>query len=383
MQWHEIVFSGKKSKRVLRHLLFWVSWWIYFLCCDYLYRQPVNGNHVQSGQVVMGSFVFIKTALLMLVYSSACYIFIYFLMPQMVKDKWLKPVTGLLLLGVCLFTVTYFMYWDLFPVVNMIFGYPKPVITMTWFWPAVYLGLINPVKVIAAAAIIKYVKHWWIKNQESEKLEREKINTELQLLKAQVQPDFLFTSLNNIYIHAQNASPRASELLLKLSDILSYMLYECDSFLVPLDRELDMMREYMEMEKIRLGDCFEMGLAVHGNSEDKVIAPFLLLPFIENSIKQSNNAGEQGWINLDISIEDNCFFMKLVNGMTSEVPDVSEMVTNNLSAVQKRLTLIYPEHGLKIYGEQEILIVDLKIQLNDAIVPLITKERDPAMEEIR
>ena len=73
------------------------------------------------------------------------------------------------------------------------------------------LGLINATKVVAAAAIIKYVKYWWLKQKESEKLEREKINAELQLLKAQIHPGFLFNALNNIYVYSLAASPRASE----------------------------------------------------------------------------------------------------------------------------------------------------------------------------
>ncbi|MBA2762329.1 MAG: histidine kinase [Segetibacter sp.] len=160
------------------------------------------------------------------------------------------------------------------------------------------LGLIDPLKVVAAAAIIKYVKYWWQKQQESKKLEREKIDAELQLLKAQIHPNFLFTALNNLYVYSLAASPRAPEMLLKLSDLLSYMLYECDEPLVPLEKEVEMMKDYVALEKIRLDDSIEMELSIRGDMTGKMIAPFLLLPFIENSFLQSSDQTEQSWMNM-------------------------------------------------------------------------------------
>ena len=92
-----------------------------------------------------------------------------------------------------------------------------------------------------------------IKQKEKEKVEKEKLITDLKLLKAQVRPGFLFNSLDHIYDYAKKRSPQAQELLLKFSDLLSYLLYECDDPRVPLDKELAMMKEYMFMEKIRFG----------------------------------------------------------------------------------------------------------------------------------
>ncbi len=108
-----------------------------------------------------------------------------------------------------------------------------------------------------------------MKQKESERLESEKINAELQLLKAQVHPDFLFKTLNNIYTHAASSSPRTSGMLLKLSDLLSYMLYECDKPVVPLEKEIAMMKEYMQLEKIRYNDEPEMEVNIKGDLTGK------------------------------------------------------------------------------------------------------------------
>ena len=379
MQWHEFVFSKKPAYRLFRHSIFWVAWWIYFSLCQYLFQKPFLNTvdpYVSFGSAVdpyitVGSWLVLKTFLLVLMDAAACYIFIYFLLPQFIKGKWLKPLVNTLLLGICMFGAAWFMYWSVFPFVDSLFGDHTANHYFTRFWPAVYLGLIDQLKVVAAAAIITYVKYWWVKQKESERLEREKITAELQLLKAQIQPAFLFTALKNIYEFSLAASPRAPEMLLKLSDLLSYMLYECDEPLVPLDKEVEMMKGYMALEKIRLNDTIEMELNVTGNINNKMIAPFLLLPFIENSCKRRSTLTEQAWMNMDLSIEGDTFTMKLANGILPDSNALQAFSEDGLANVKKRLSLIYPQrHELKINQHSEMLTVLLKIQLAETTHPL-------------
>jgi hypothetical protein len=379
MQWHEFVFSKKPAYRLFRHSIFWVAWWLYFSLCQYLFQKPflnVADPYVTFGSsvdpyITVGSLLLLKTFLLVLMDAAACYIFIYFLLPQFIKGKLLKPLVNTLLLGIFMFGAAWFMYWYVFPFVDSLFGNHKANHYFTRFWPAVGLGLIYPLKVVAAAAIITYVKYWWVKQQESERLEREKITAELQLLKAQIQPAFLFTALKNIYEFSLAASPRAPEMLLKLSDLLSYMLYECDEPLVPLDKEVEMMKGYMALEKIRLNDTIEMEMTVKGDMSDKLIAPFLLLPFIENSFMQSSAFTEQAWVNMDISIEGDTFTMKLANGILADNDTLQAFSEDGLSNVKKRLSLMYPQkHELKINQHGEMLTVLLKIQLAETPHPL-------------
>jgi len=379
MQWHEFVFSKKPAYRLFRHSIFWVAWWIYFSLCQYLFQKPFLNTvdpYVSFGSAVdpyitVGSWLVLKTFLLVLMDAAACYIFIYFLLPQFIKGKWLKPLVNTLLLGICMFGTAWFMYWSVFPFVDSLFGDHTANHYFTRFWPAVGLGLIDALKVIAAAAIITYVKYWWVKQKESERLEREKITAELQLLKAQIQPAFLFTALKNIYEFSLAASPRAPEMLLKLSDLLSYMLYECDEPLVPLDKEAEMMKGYMALEKIRLNDTIEMELNVKGNMSNKMIAPFLLLPFIENGCKQSSTLTEQAWMNMDISIEGDTFTMKLANGILPDSNALQAFSEDGLPNVKRRLSLMYPQrHELKIDQHYEMSTVLLKIQLAETTHPL-------------
>ena len=366
MNWHEFVFSERRGFRLQRHLLFWFAWWLYFSFCDYLLQSKIPFYKGKPIYVVAGSHILLKMLSLASSYAIACYAFIYFLLPLIIAGKWWKALPNMLLLCLFSFTAGYFMYWSIFPFVDSFYDGYRPNNFPTQFWPAIYLGFINPAKVVAVAATIKYVKYWWVKQRENEKLQRENINAELALLKAQVHPDFLFNTLNTIYDHAVNFSTRTSGLLLKLSDLLSYMLYECDKDRVPLAKEMAMMKEYMELERIRHNEDLEMELNIRGEIAGKQIAPFLLVPFIENSFKHCGKMSEQLWINLDIIVEGNLFLMKLANGIPAHVDKQASFSANGLANVQKRLSLLYPgKHELRMTAEQEMLIVLLKIRLDD------------------
>ena len=135
----------------------------------------------------------------------------------------------------------------------------------------------------------------------------------------------------------------AAGLLLKLSDLLSYTLYESDHTLVPLDKEIKLIRDYMIIEKTRMGTGLEMDIAVNGETGDKMIAPLLLLPFIENSFSNCDRIStETFWINLSLRIENNELAMKLIVGKSDEAIGLQED-DNGLANVRKRLE-ISPSH---------------------------------------
>jgi LytS/YehU family sensor histidine kinase len=189
----------------------------------------------------------------------------------------------------------------------------------------------------------------------------------LQLLKAQIHPTFLFSTLNNIISHSRIASPKAPEMLIKLSDLLSYMLYECDSPKVNLSKEIMMLKEYISLEEIRQGEKLEMTLQIKGNINGQMISPLLLLPFIDNSFSYTNDKMvEQAWVNLEIIIEENNLSMKLINGMPVYVGEDVQQNEQQLANVQKRLELLYPgKYELKINAKQEMLVVQLNLNLQE------------------
>ena len=372
MPLHDLIFSEKMAKRLQRHLLFWGIWWIYFSLCDYLYQLPLPGK-MRPFYLNVGSHLVFKIFLLLVVYAIACYIIINVVLPVMTKRKWLKAILILFTIAGYLYLSAYFLFWYVFPMIDVVMGSSLPQRKTARFWPAVNLGLMAPLKIFALAIIIKYVKGLWLKQKESERLQRQKINTELQLLKAQIHPGILFKTLDNIYDYSKVASPRAPELLVRLSDQLSYMLYECEQDFVPLEKEIEMMKGYIAMEKLSRKDEIDIEVNIMDDLKDKLIAPFLLHPFIENSFNLSKD-NEHAWINIDISIHENFLNMKLANGIANEQAYQEADVDNGLIAVQKRLTLLYPQkHELKIAAEQEMLIVHLKIKLTDSSISISDK----------
>jgi len=362
MSWHEFVFSDKPTHRIRRHIVFWLLWWIYFAAIYYYYVQ-VGLERITFGELSM--ILILKTFLLLVVHILSCYAFIYLLVPRyLVKGKYFFLTTGIFFLAFLLLAAGYIIHSQIFPYIDLMYSNTKTSNSTLW-WTSINSVLLTVPKIIAAATAIKLVKRWYIKQKEKEKVEKEKLITDLKLLKAQVRPGFLFSSLDHIYNYTKNKSPQAQELLLKFSDLLSYLLYECDDPRVPLDKELAMMKEYMFMEKIRFGKTLEMEIVVKGSAGNKKIAPLLLLPFIENSFRHSNSHAEQSWINLELSIEDNMLTMKLMNGVDIEKTQ-QEVFPGEIINVQKRLQLLYARnHELKMYAEQEICMTFLKINLSE------------------
>ena len=187
--------------------------------------------------------------------------------------------------------------------------------------------------------VFKMLKDYYEKMEEKVILVRETVNAELQLLKAQIHPHFLFNTLNNIYSFTLNRSHLAGELVLKLSDTLNYMVNDCEAPLVSVEKELKMIEDYIGLEKVRYGDRLDMTLEIKGDCQNKMIAPLLLIPFVENSFKHgSSKMLQHPWIKLRIVIKENMLSMDLNN---SKPQSTSQNGKNGigLKNVQKRLAV--------------------------------------------
>ena len=360
MNWHEFIFSKKPVHRVRRHVIFWLLWWIYFAATYDYYLQVGLQNIVWY---MPGPVILIESLLLILIHLVTCYFFIYVLLPKyLVPKKYLLFAGGVVLSAVFLLGTGHLMHSFVFPIFDPLY-HSRISVNNTLWWTNINSGLLSAPKVIAAAAAIKLVKRWYLKQKEKEKIEKEKLITDLQLMKAQIRPGFLFSSLDQIYHATLKDSSRAHELLLKLADLLSYLLYECDEPKVSLGKEINMMKEYMLLEKARYGEKLELEIVIKGDMKNKQIAPLLLLPFIENSFKHCISDTEQPWINLEINVDNELLSMKLLNGVELSASDAA---VHEIKNIEKRLQLLYPgKHELKKYIEEEIYVVVLKIDLSN------------------
>jgi sensor histidine kinase YesM len=227
---------------------------------------------------------------------------------------------------------------------------------------------LSSLPIIAGFAImIKLMKRWWLKQKETEQLFHEKTKAELQLLKAQVHPHFLFNTLNNIYYFTLSGSPKAPEMIDKLSGLLHYILNECNQPLVPLQKEIKMVRDYMALEKIRYGEM-NMTIEIQEEGSEKLIAPLLLIPFVENSFKHGTSKMlAHPWVKLQVIIENNTLHFSVANSRPPEAETQLKKGNIGLKNVKKRLELLYPgTHELNIVSKPESFFVYLKVPLQEA-----------------
>ena len=249
----------------------------------------------------------------------------------------------------------------------------KPVILNEQFDPWLerlpydfFFGLQAVLNVAGLAAAFRLLKNWYENEYRNNILQKEKLDAELQSLKAQLHPHFLFNTLNNIYSIAENTSPLASGMLLKLSALLRYILYECNRPLVGLSQEFGLIRDYIDLERIRYtGLDLNLRLPENKDKERYTIAPLLLLPLVENCFKHgTSKVIEHPWIRIDADLKDNWLLVKLINGRPAG--SASDQYTEGigLANVKKRLRLLYPaRHELNIISEEDLFIVNFKVEL--------------------
>lgn len=194
------------------------------------------------------------------------------------------------------------------------------------------------------------------------------LQAELNFLKGQIHPHFLFNTLNNLYALTLAQSTDAPKTVLGLSNILRYMLYECNSESVPLKRDVEILQSYVSLEKIRYEGRLDLNVDVSGNILGQRIAPLLMLPLVENAFKHgTSEILDDAWINIDLHVNGNSLKFKISNSKPETRPDNTENHFGHigLSNVRKRLALLYPEaHSLQVLEEEELFVVILELQLD-------------------
>jgi sensor histidine kinase YesM len=361
------IFSNKPEYRIKRHLLFWATWVVFM---GFLYAFTPLPSRLNYLQRLPNSTT--DAVLYLPIHIFLSYTLMYFLIPRyIVKGRYLLAVIWLVVLVLatgCLSAIV--SLYVLFPVKeallpsHLIVRYrPSDSPGLSAFYLSLLAGLRGGLSVGGIAAAIKLMKHWYTEGQRNLRLQKENAESQLQILKAQVHPHFLFNTLNNIYSFTQNTSSTASAMVMGLSDILRYMLYECNKPLVPLAKELKMTEEYIDLERIRYGNALEMDINLPGDTDGLHVAPLMLLPFIENCFKHGiSNILDQPWLSLHVTIEDRTMTMKLLNSKPARPSHRTPGI--GIDNVRKRLALLYPgKHELVINEEEEVFIVILKLEL--------------------
>lgn len=340
------------KNRILWHVLFWVVWYLF-------YSITYGSNNEQYAHQ------FIYNLYLLPIRMAGTYLLIYFILPKFLFQKKYLIFSLLTLIHALLFGLA---IWYVFE--NFLYT-PDPA-----RWEDEYhtsymfriLGtLILNYQIPAIAAGIVIFKRWYLIQQRTLELEKEKLEAELKFLKNQIHPHFLFNTLNNLYALTLQKSDKAPDIVIMLSNQLDYILYRSNEKLVKLENEINQMKAYIELEKIRYGNRLDLQFDIQGNISNKYIAPLLLLPFLENSFKHGASRDTKSpFIHIELQVIENELNFSITNSFELH-PNSEESSSQGigLTNVKRRLELLYPQkYTLKISGENGVFQVTLKLELS-------------------
>ena len=215
---------------------------------------------------------------------------------------------------------------------------------------------------------VKIIKDILLLQQQRQALEKENMKSDLQFLKGQLSPHLLFNTLNNLYGLALLKSDKLPPLMLRLSDVMRYSLYETNQIYVSLNQEITYLKNYFELEKLRIGNDVKLEISMPENIDFKIeIAPMLLIVFIENAFKHSRHAAKENrYIKMKLTLDETAIFFQIENSFSAKnVYTQSPTEVNSgigLELTKRRLDLLYEKkYTLNIDNQNNVFKVDLKL----------------------
>jgi two-component system LytT family sensor kinase len=350
----------------------------YPLVSDTLYRQlsfwaeRYKLHHIAFWvlSAIVGAWIFrnsetpfqaaLKMMLILSVHMVVAYVNLYVLVPRFLRrEQYLTYSTGLLLtLGSATFPMAILVHTilndqDL-----------KSLVWSTFFLVVIALSLLFTVAISMA---IKLIKDGYQDQRKRQELEQLQLQTELKFLKTQINPHFLFNSLNNIYGLTLMQSSKAAESLLKLSGILRYLLNESSQSEVPLVSELEQMENYFELEVLRLGKGVQASIDLPRPLNSWRIEPMLMMTLLENAFKHGSRGSIPSFVRCKGAETSTGYTLNITNSVTAQTQNTVESNGIGLLNLQQRLQLSYPEkHRYTVTHTAEEYSVELTLNLHDA-----------------
>ncbi|MGS2764725.1 sensor histidine kinase [Sinomicrobium sp. M5D2P9] len=289
-------------------------------------------------------------------YVFAAFIINYFLLPRYLYRK---------------------KYWHfffcMFVLIAVVIFMEEGVIEKIYFpttrgtsFPGVFYNLLNAMPTITILAGFKFAWDALKKQRELEELRSAVKENELQFLRSQINPHFLFNNLNNLYSYALEGSSKTPEIILELSSVLRYVLYECQTEYVPLEKEVRHLRDFVKLNELQLEGRSKIDFSCKDISSSFYVAPLIFLVFIENAFKHSmSSLSENIRISIDISMKGDLLYFRCENTFSEESNLDSLSSGIGLDNVKRRLYILYPKlHELDIEKEEGEYKVFLKMKLH-------------------
>jgi sensor histidine kinase YesM len=241
------------------------------------------------------------------------------------------------------------------------------------FYIPVYLyNVIKLQFVVTIPLTIKLFYHLAEEKSNVQAILSEKLQAELFSLRNQFHPHFLFNVLNSLYSKILSKSDDSADIVLKISDLLRFSVYDVNTKTITLEKEIAYLKNYISLQQLRFDNRLDLSFSTNGTLENHLIEPFLILPFIENSFKYClDDAISQAWITISISVTDDWLVVKIENSLPTNFKTNNTVDNTNsgvgIANVNRRLELLYPnQHVLTIKNEIDYFFVSLKIKMNAA-----------------
>ncbi|HSZ72035.1 MAG TPA: histidine kinase [Cytophagaceae bacterium] len=224
--------------------------------------------------------------------------------------------------------------------------------------------LISSLMVFGISTSLRTINEYLKKEKLQKETANEKLNSELAFLKSQINPHFLFNTLNNLYSLAHSRSSNTANAIMKLSELMRYMLEDTAGKKMQLYRELEYIKNYLELQRLRIDESVKVELLIEGDFTNKTIEPLLLIPFIENAFKHGISYQENSFIRVELISNDHQLILKVENSVSSQKAEKDDVSGIGLKNVRKRLELLYAGmHHLTIQQNENRYFVNLIIDL--------------------
>lgn len=337
------------TKRAVYHPLFWVAVLVVYSSWEMMANDQ-------------GFFYTLSNNILrLLILGAAVYYNIYVLVPKYLAQKKFYGYFGFLLLLVFIITpfetmLIYLKSSDMPRMQSAILGNLNAFFLPNFF-------------ILSTSTVVKITLDWYKNIREKQELETQTMQSELRFLKSQINPHFLFNTLNSLYALTLKKSDLAPDIVLKLSEMMRYMLYECNERSVDLSKEVNYIQNYLELERLRQGSHIDIRFIVEGNISDQKIAPLMFIPFIENCFKHGlGHHLTKGFVHIRLKVSDNEVDLFIENSKAESMPKPLHPRSGGIGLVnvRRRLDLLYPgRYSLEIDDNPKTYAVHLKLTLGD------------------
>lgn len=337
------IFNRLLKVRILQHILFW--------CLSFLILLNIFKVSAEIKQIDLVYTAIFHLPILLVVYLNLRFLFPFFLEN---RKYFLYGISVLILVASGAgFYIILFDSW-----IDYVFSSYYFIAYYGFFDISLYLIIY-----VFLTSLFRLARGWF----RLQEIEKEKTMAELKALKSQINPHFLFNSLNSIYSLSRKNSTQVPEKVIQLSDLMRHIIYDSDVEFILLPKEIEMIGNYIELQNLRTPEKEKIELEVIGEIEGRKVAPLIFLPFVENSFKHGLKSGaENPYVKIKIEVLPNDLIFEIENskGKTTEIIE-SKYKGIGIENVKKRLDLIYPnQHSLKISETESIFKVILQIKLN-------------------